>query len=86
MVEGPAAGLRVVDTIAQDARLQGHYRLDAVRAHLYERAGNQDRALEHYRRAAERTASLPEKNYLLGKAARLSQELPGGEAGIRSGR
>jgi len=73
MVEGPDAGLRLVDTIAQDAKLQGHYRIDAVRAHLYERAGNQALALEHYRRAAERTASLPEKNYLLSKAARLAQ-------------
>ena len=73
MVEGPEAGLRLVDTIAQDAKLQGHYRIDAVRAHLYERAGNQALALEHYRRAAERTASLPEKNYLLSKAARLAQ-------------
>lgn len=72
MVHGPDAGLRLVDTVAQDPKLQGHYRIDAVRAHLYERAGNRDRALEHYQRAAERTASLPERNYLLGKAARLA--------------
>ncbi len=71
MVEGPDAGLRRVDTIAQDERLKGHYRIDVVRAHLYERTGQHDLALEHYRRAAERTASLPERNYLLGKAARL---------------
>jgi predicted RNA polymerase sigma factor len=71
MVEGPEAGLRRIDTIAQDERLQGHYRLDAVRAHLYERIGQRDRALEHYRRAADGTASLPERNYLLSKAARL---------------
>jgi len=72
MVEGPDAGLRLVETIALDAKLQGHYRVDAVRAHLYERAGHQALALEHYQRAAERTASLPEKNYLLSKAARLA--------------
>jgi len=71
MVEGPDAGLRLVDTIAQDPKLQGHYRVDAVRAHLYERAGNQALAIEHYQRAAERTASLPERNYLLSKVARL---------------
>jgi RNA polymerase sigma factor (sigma-70 family) len=69
MVHGPEAGLRLVDTIAQDPKLQGHYRVDAVRAHLHERAGNQALALAHYLRAAEHTASLPEKNYLLGKAA-----------------
>jgi RNA polymerase sigma factor (sigma-70 family) len=73
MVEGPEAGLRAVDTLAQDARLKGHYRVHAVRAHLYERAGNNDLALEHYRLAADATASLPERNYLLKKALRLSR-------------
>ena len=74
MVQGPEAGLRLVDTISGDERLKGHYRVDAVRAHLYERMGQADRAIEHYRRAAETTASLPERNYLLRKAARLGFE------------
>lgn len=77
MVEGPEAGLRLINTIAQDERLKGHYRVDAVRAHLYERAGQRDLALVHYRRAAEGTASLPERNYLLGKAARVSSGMKG---------
>jgi RNA polymerase sigma factor (sigma-70 family) len=68
MVEGPEAGLRVVDEVAKDERLKSHYRVHAVRAHLYERAGKSDLALEHYRLAAEATASLPERNYLLRKA------------------
>ena len=51
-----------------------HYRLDAVRAHLLERAGDYERALVHYRAAAERTASIPERNYLTSKAARLTSE------------
>jgi len=72
MVEGPNAGLTLIDTLAQDGRLKGHYRIDAVRAHLHERLGNRDLALEHYQRAAELTASLPERNYLLTKAARLA--------------
>jgi RNA polymerase sigma factor (sigma-70 family) len=72
MVDGPEAGLREVEAVAQDERLKGHYRVDAVRAHLFERLNQRDLALEHYRRAAERTASLPERNYLLSKAARLS--------------
>jgi len=71
MVEGPEAGLRQVESVAQDERLKEHYRLDAVRAHLYERLNRRDLALEHYRRAAERTASLPERNYLLSRAMRL---------------
>ena len=47
---------------------RGHYRLDAVRGHLYERSGDFARAVEHFRRAAERTASGPERDYLTGKA------------------
>src|SRR5215470_19920995 len=44
-----------------DERLAGHYRLDAVRGHLMERAGDRETAREHYRRAAERTTSTPER-------------------------
>ena len=47
------------------------YRLDAVRAHLLERAGKVAAALPYYVAAAEKTASLPERNYLLLKIARL---------------
>ncbi len=71
MLEGPDVGLGVVDSVAQDERLKNHYRVHAVRAHLHERAGRNDLALEHYALAAEATASLPERNYLLRKAARL---------------
>ena len=71
MVHGPAAGLARLDAIAGDPRLAEHHRLDAVRAHLLERAGARDAAHVHYRRAADRTTSVPERNYLLMKAARL---------------
>lgn len=47
------------------------YRLDAVRAHLYEMLGDAPRAIAHYRAAAERTANIPERDYLIAKAARL---------------
>ena len=72
MVHGPEAGLRLLAALDQDPRLSGHYRLDAVRGHLFEMAGDRERALKHYRAAAEATASLPERNYLTGKAARLA--------------
>jgi hypothetical protein len=39
---------------------------------LHARAGRRDLAIAHYRRAADGTASLPERNYLLAKAARLA--------------
>jgi len=57
-----------------DARLVGHYRLDAVRAHLYEMAGDRDRAVTHYKAAAGSTTSIPERNYLTTRAARLASE------------
>jgi len=72
MVHGPSTGLELLDALDRDRRMAGHYRLDAVRGHLLERAGDRAGALVHYRAAAERTASLPERNYLLTKAARLA--------------
>ena len=77
MVEGPDAGLALLSELDDDPRLAGHYRLDAVRGHLHERRGDRQRAVEHYRAAARRTANIPERNYLLLKAARLASE--GGE-------
>jgi len=70
MVHGPQAGLSLLEPL--DEQLAGHYRLDAVRGHLYELAGDTERALVHYRAAANRTTSLPEQNYLRIKAAHLS--------------
>ena len=45
-----------------------------MRGHLFEKAGDHARALAHYRAAAERTTSIPERNYLLTRAARLEAE------------
>jgi RNA polymerase sigma factor (sigma-70 family) len=70
MVQGPEAGLALLEGL--DARLGGHHRLDAVRGHLHERRGDHERALAHYRAAAERTASIPERDYLTLRAARLA--------------
>jgi predicted RNA polymerase sigma factor len=50
-----------------------HYRLDAVRAHLLEMAGNREGAITHYREAAGKTTSVPERNYLMAQAGRLSR-------------
>jgi RNA polymerase sigma factor (sigma-70 family) len=72
MVHGPAAGLELLRSLDAEPRVAGHHRLDAVRAHLYERAGDPGRALAHYRAAAEATTSIPERDYLTLKAARLN--------------
>ena len=73
MVHGPQAGLELLEEIEGDARVTEHHRLDAVRAHLLERAGDREQAIMYYRRAAERTASIPERDYLAAKAARLAR-------------
>src|SRR5260370_3288173 len=76
MVHGPSAGLELLHALDADGRLSGHHRLDAVRAHLLEMAGEAQAAILHYRIAAGRTTSLPERNYLMTQAARL-RESPG---------
>ena len=56
-----------------DERLCDSHRLDAVRAHLRERAGERDAAVMLYRAAATKTTSIPERNYLSMRAARLAE-------------
>jgi RNA polymerase sigma factor (sigma-70 family) len=71
MVDGPRAGLDRLATLDGDDRIAGHHRLDAVRAHLLEMTGDGAGAREHYRIAARRTTSIPERRYLESRAARL---------------
>ena len=72
MVEGPAAGLALVaNRSTTDDRIAGHFRIDAVRGHLHERAGNRDAAIAHYRPPPTARRSIPERNYLLMRAAKL---------------
>ena len=73
MVHGPSKGLELLRALDSDPRLAGHHRLDAVRAHLMEMAGDYETAIARYRLAANRTTSIPERNYLLTQAARLSE-------------
>jgi RNA polymerase sigma factor (sigma-70 family) len=72
MAHGPAAGLAMLDPLLADPALRLHHRLYAVRAHLLELDGDPAAAAEHYRRAAQLTASLPEQRYLNGRLARLA--------------
>ncbi|WP_342213576.1 hypothetical protein [Nocardia wallacei] len=74
MVHGPAAGLELTATLAD--RLPGNHRLDAVRGHLHEMAGDRTAAVAAYTAAARRTTSVPERDYLTLRAARLRNESP----------
>ena len=71
MVHGPRTGLAVLGTLDDDDRMARTHRLEAVRAHLLELAGDVEAAREAYRLAARRTSSLPERRYLSLRAARL---------------
>ncbi|MFF5289416.1 RNA polymerase sigma factor [Paractinoplanes globisporus] len=75
-VHGPAAGLAELGTLDADDRMAHTHRLEAVRAHLLEEAGDADAARESYLRAARATTSLPEQRYLTRRAARLRGPQP----------
>ncbi|WP_030436337.1 RNA polymerase sigma factor [Actinoplanes subtropicus] len=68
MVHGPEAGLALVAVLKADGRMARHHRLLATRAHLRQLAGDRAGAAADYREAARRTASLPERRYLTGRA------------------
>jgi RNA polymerase sigma factor (sigma-70 family) len=72
MVEGPQAGLRELVAAEADPALAGHHRVDAVRAHLLEMAGDLEAAHAQYLAAARRTRSVPEQRYLRTRAAQLA--------------
>ncbi|OJY17259.1 MAG: RNA polymerase subunit sigma-24 [Myxococcales bacterium 68-20] len=72
MVHGPRAGLDLLQKLEGDGRVvKESHRLDAVRAHLFEMAGDANAALAHYRSAAGKTTNIPEQRYLLARAGRL---------------
>jgi RNA polymerase sigma factor (sigma-70 family) len=71
MVHGPKAGLDLVASLESDSRMARNHRLLATRAHLRELVGDRDGAASDYRQAARRTASIPERRYLTGRAAAL---------------
>jgi len=77
MVHGPPKGLELLQALDSDSRIAGHYRLASVRAHLLEMAGDYHGAITQYQIAASRTTSIPERNYLITQAARLSENTAG---------
>jgi RNA polymerase sigma factor (sigma-70 family) len=76
MVHGPTAGLALLGSLDTDERMAHTHRLEAVRAHLLEQAGDTAAARESYLRAAKMTASLPEQRYLTLRAAQLNHPAP----------
>lgn len=67
MHDGPAASLALLDDLAAGP-MAGHHRLDAVRAHFLEGAGDASAAATAYRAAACRATNLAEQQYLFLRA------------------
>ena len=72
MVHGPRTGLEHLDVAESDPALAGHHRVNAVRAHLLDLAGDRVAAREHYRLAASQTLSVPEQRYLDARGEQLA--------------
>ena len=68
MVDGPAAGLAMLEPLLGDRQLRRHHRLHAVHAHLLEMDGRGE-ARVAYATAARLATSIPEQRYLNDKAA-----------------
>ena len=68
MVDGPNAGLDMLDSLLEDGQMRRHHRLHAVRAHLLEMDGRVDEARDAYGTAARLATSIPEQRYLNTKA------------------
>ena len=68
MVSGPDAGLDLLASLESDERVSRHHRLYAMRGHLLELAGSLPEARAAFEEAARRTASVPERRYLIQRA------------------
>jgi RNA polymerase sigma factor (sigma-70 family) len=69
MCKGPHAGLELLAELEKEPLLATSHRVHAVRGHLLELAGDRGAAADAYHAAARLTSSLPERDYLVRKAA-----------------
>jgi predicted RNA polymerase sigma factor len=80
MAFGPAAGLHLVDQLAEEGALAGYHLLPSVRGDLLARLGRHAEAHDEFTRAAALTRNDRERAILAGRAAasaRASQDGPG---------
>jgi RNA polymerase sigma-70 factor, ECF subfamily len=79
MVEGPAAGIRALESLSDDRALARYHLLPAALGALWWRAGCPGTAARHFRAALARPCSKPERRFLQG---RLAECAAAGEAGV----
>jgi predicted RNA polymerase sigma factor len=68
MAYGPAAGLEVVDAVADEPALKDYHLLPSVRGDLLQKLGRPEEAEREFRRAAEMTENARERALLLDRA------------------
>src|SRR5580692_3538686 len=69
MAEGPAAGLAIIDAIADDPALKSYHLLPSVRGDLLRKLGRVGEARAEFERAAALTQNTRERDLLLSRAA-----------------
>jgi RNA polymerase sigma-70 factor (ECF subfamily) len=71
MVDGPKAGLRLMDALAARGELDNYHLLHAARANCLRRAGRIAEAREAYQRALEGEISEAERRFLVRRLSEL---------------
>jgi RNA polymerase sigma-70 factor (ECF subfamily) len=69
MSDGPAAGLPLLDALAESRELREYHLLPAARADLLRRLGRTVEAADAYREALARVGNEPERRFLLRRLA-----------------
>jgi RNA polymerase sigma factor (sigma-70 family) len=69
MASGPAAGLEIVDSIAEEPSLKSYHLLPAVRGDFLSKLGRSSEARDEFERAAGLTRNARERELLLRRAA-----------------
>ncbi|MCU7725195.1 RNA polymerase sigma factor [Actinoplanes sp. KI2] len=69
MVDGPAAGLALLDALAADRRLAGYHLLPAARGDLLRRLDRKAEAADAYRQALDLAGNEPERAFLRRRLA-----------------
>jgi predicted RNA polymerase sigma factor len=78
MAFGPAAGLRLVDSLVSEPALAEYHLLPAVRGDLLEKLGRRAEARRDFERAATLTRNAREQEVLLARAAACGGDDPRG--------
>jgi RNA polymerase sigma-70 factor (ECF subfamily) len=74
MAEDIEAGLAIVDELSSDPRMERYYLLEATRAELLRRRGDQAAAAAAYQRALPLAPSEAERRYLLSRLQEVSTD------------